>query len=99
LARPFPLTADLPDEFEDLYTEWVALKDLLMPVADTVLNGGRLDARTLKRTGLIPVHKRLVTLQAEHPEVTEMYTEPFRRLELLLEFLLKFGQATPPKDS
>src|SRR2546426_514069 len=39
LACPFPLTADLPDEFDDLYAEWVELNTLVMATVEKVLEG------------------------------------------------------------
>src|SRR2546427_9360969 len=87
LAYPFPLTADLPDEFDDLYAEWVELNTLVMATVEKVLEGRHVGTSEIEPKNLAHIKRTLGKLEAEHPEIAAMYTEPFRVLEALLSLV------------
>lgn len=99
LSRPFPLTADLPDEYDDLYAEWIELKNLVMAAVDKVLAGGNLAKTDMERNNLPYIRKRLRKLETAHPAIAAMYIEPFRVLEALLRLLTDYARGSRPKDS
>ena len=87
IVHPFPLGADLPDEFEDLYFEWVELRDLVLPMADDVVEGRHPDLNRLTQTNLPRIKGRLAALQERHPSIADEFTRPFRYLEALVNVL------------
>ncbi len=99
LAHPFPLTADLPDEFDDLHFEWTDLRGILMSAVEKALRGERLTKADIEPNNVAQIRKRLRELRAVHPEVADVYTEPFRGLEALLRLLKDCARAAPPKGS
>ena len=99
LARSFPLTADLPDEYDDLYAEWVESKEPILHATEAMLKGDPPDTTMLKRTNLARVWRRLARLRAEHPSIADMYAEPFRCLQVLLDLLLDQARVSPAKGS
>ena len=95
LARPFPLTADLPDEFDDLFATWTDLRDQAIPAANAILEGRILRASDVRFRGLGRVRRRLATLEKKHPDIAGEYVGCFRALEALIKAVRETGRAAP----
>ena len=97
LARPFPLTADLPDEFDDLLATWAELRDLAMPAANTILEGGVLRPSDLEFPGPTRVNRRLGALAKRHPDIADAYVACFRTVEGLVAAIREAARNPSPK--
>ncbi len=95
IACPFPLSADLPDEFDDLLATWTELKDAAMPVAVAILDGKSASIPTFP--SLARANRRLAALREEQPDIAGEYVASFRAIEDLVEAIQEAVRDLSPK--
>src|SRR5437773_8348339 len=74
----FPETADLPDEFDDLYHAWIDMRKFVNGLADKALSGRAPSPADLSAFDVKSVHRRVREFQKAHPEVAEPYVALFK---------------------
>ena len=95
-ADRFPETADLPDEFDFLYHEWIEMKEFVNGLAAKVLSGEAPTSADLNTFDLDGCRRRVTEFQHAHPEVASPYVTLFRQLDDLLDLV---NRAVPAKPS
>jgi len=83
----FPQTADLPDEFDNLYYEWIEMKDFVNGLVVKVLTGKVPSSTDLSAFDVDGCRSRVGEFQRAHPEVAPPYVALFRELDNLLDLV------------
>jgi hypothetical protein len=92
----FPETADLPDEFDYLYHEWIEMKDFVNGLAAKVLSGKAPTSTDLSTFDVARCRRHLGEFQRAYPEVAPPYVALFRQLD---DFLNLVNRTAPAKPS
>jgi len=90
----FPETADLPDEFDHLYYEWIDMRKFVNDLVVNALGGQRARSAELEAFDVERVRRRMHELEAAYPDVAPPYAALFAECEELLD-LVKRASAPP----
>jgi hypothetical protein len=90
----FPETADLPDEFDDLYYEWIDMRKFVTDLVVKTLEGERVSFTDLGAFDVERVRRRVRELQTAHPDVGPPYAALFAGCEELLD-LVRRASSSP----
>ena len=85
----FPETADLPDEFDDLYYEWIEMRKFVSGLADKALSGRAPSLADLSAFDTKRVRRRVRELQNAHPEVAGPYVALFKECDEILDLVTR----------
>ncbi len=84
--RQFP-DVDLPQEYDDLYAEWVEMDGFVAGLAMRALAGERLLLSQVTPIGYDKLRPRLDRLRREFPELAPSILETFRLVDGILALL------------
>ncbi len=90
----FPETADLPDEFDDLYHEWIDMRKFVNGLVDKALSGQAPSPADLSAFDVRHARRRVREFERAHPDVADPYVALFKECDELLA-LVKRSAATP----
>ena len=89
----FPETADLPDEFDYLYYEWIEMKEFVNGLVAKVLSGKVPGSADLTAFDVEGCRRRVGEFQRAHPEVAPPYVALFREQDELLNLVNRVSMA------
>jgi hypothetical protein len=89
----FPKTADLPDEFDYLYHEWIEMKEFVNGLVAKVLSGKVPSFADLSAFDMEGCRRRVGEFQRAHPEVAPPYVALFREQDELLDLVNRASMA------
>ncbi len=90
----FPETADLPDEFDDLYYEWIEMRKFVNGLVVKVLSGETPSSTDLNAFNVERCRRRAGEFETACPEVAGPYVALFREFDELLD-LVKQSSGSP----
>jgi len=88
----FPETADLPDEFDDLYYEWIDMRQFVNGLADKALSGRAPSPADLSAFDVERVRRRVSEFQKANPEVAGPYVALFKECDEILDLVTRASE-------
>ena len=84
----------MPDEFDDLYYEWIDMRKFVNGLVDKVLRGQAPSSADLSAFDVGRVHRRIREFQKAHPDAAGPYVALFKECDGLLD-LVKRTSTSP----